>query len=323
MTTFNLPDLGEGLAEAEIVRWHVNVGDAVKVDQPMLAVETAKAVVEVPAPFSGIVKTLHGTAGRRHRHRRAAGGFRVGRRAAQPGNVLRRRRHRRRQHAHERHRTRRNRPRRQQHLRPDQRRHQLPGGRAPAGSPNSPGGGRLRAAPAARAFAKRLGVDLAGLNGTGRGGVIIVDDVIAHSSVNARPSATARSGTTADAPNTNSNRRLLRRRRKTPRPPPSHVTKHEPRPRQRHELHAVRRRRPPPLARRPGHNHPSAARHCRGLSGRTGSKRLVRRQHPNPASDAPRRRRDGRRHARWSHRPGHPQRRQPHGRANCARISTA
>src|ERR1700741_62209 len=63
MTTFNLPDLGEGLAEAEIVRWHVNVGDAVTVDQPMLAVETAKAVVEVPAPFSGVVKTLHGQPG--------------------------------------------------------------------------------------------------------------------------------------------------------------------------------------------------------------------------------------------------------------------
>ncbi len=42
MATFNLPDLGEGLAEAEIVRWHVNVGDLVKVDQPMVAVETAE-----------------------------------------------------------------------------------------------------------------------------------------------------------------------------------------------------------------------------------------------------------------------------------------
>src|ERR1700722_19048014 len=63
MTTFNLPDLGEGLAEAEIVRWHVHVGDAVTVDQPMLAVETAKAVVEVPAPFSGIVKMLYGQPG--------------------------------------------------------------------------------------------------------------------------------------------------------------------------------------------------------------------------------------------------------------------
>ena len=47
MTTFNLPDLGEGLAEAEIVRWHIKVGDQIKVDQPMVAVETAKAVVEV------------------------------------------------------------------------------------------------------------------------------------------------------------------------------------------------------------------------------------------------------------------------------------
>src|ERR1700745_3491301 len=63
MTTFNLPDLGEGLAEAEIVRWHVNVGDVVTVDQPMLAVGTAKAVFEVPAPFSGVVKTLHGQPG--------------------------------------------------------------------------------------------------------------------------------------------------------------------------------------------------------------------------------------------------------------------
>ncbi len=63
MTTFNLPDLGEGLAEAEIVRWHVKVGDRVKVDQPMLAVETAKAVVEVPSPFSGTIKALHGNPG--------------------------------------------------------------------------------------------------------------------------------------------------------------------------------------------------------------------------------------------------------------------
>ena len=48
--TFNLPDLGEGLPEAEIVTWLVAEGELVKVDQPMLSVETAKAVVEVPAP---------------------------------------------------------------------------------------------------------------------------------------------------------------------------------------------------------------------------------------------------------------------------------
>jgi len=63
MTRFNLPDLGEGLQEAEIVRWHVAVGDRVAVDQPMVAMETAKAVVEVPAPFAGIVTALHGKPG--------------------------------------------------------------------------------------------------------------------------------------------------------------------------------------------------------------------------------------------------------------------
>jgi 2-oxoisovalerate dehydrogenase E2 component (dihydrolipoyl transacylase) len=63
MTTFNLPDLGEGLAEAEIVAWHVKVGDRVKVDQPMVSVETAKAVVEVPSPYSGVIRALHAAAG--------------------------------------------------------------------------------------------------------------------------------------------------------------------------------------------------------------------------------------------------------------------
>ncbi|GAK82799.1 dihydrolipoamide acyltransferase component of branched-chain alpha-keto acid dehydrogenase complex [Vibrio ponticus] len=43
MKTFNLPDLGEGLAESEIVKWHINVGDMVKLDQVVLTVETAKA----------------------------------------------------------------------------------------------------------------------------------------------------------------------------------------------------------------------------------------------------------------------------------------
>ena len=63
MNRFNLPDLGEGLQEAEIVRWHVKVGDRIEVDQPMVAVETAKAVVEVPAPFAGVIAALHGKPG--------------------------------------------------------------------------------------------------------------------------------------------------------------------------------------------------------------------------------------------------------------------
>jgi pyruvate dehydrogenase E2 component (dihydrolipoamide acetyltransferase) len=63
MSTFKLPDLGEGLAEAEILEWHVKPGDHVLVDQPMVSVETAKAVVEVPVPYTGIVVALHGAVG--------------------------------------------------------------------------------------------------------------------------------------------------------------------------------------------------------------------------------------------------------------------
>ena len=191
MTTFNLPDLGEGLAEAEIVRWHVNVGDAVSVDQPMLAVETAKAVVEVPAPFSGVVKTLHGqpgdviATGAPLIDFETANGAGTSRSATSAAPVA----------------------------------HAVPT-RTPARSTSSDSGtvvgnmptsdielietahagtartrtnagtsspastqqgGRLRAAPAARALAKRLGVNLTALRGTGRGGVIVVDDVLSTS----------------------------------------------------------------------------------------------------------------------------------------------
>ncbi|MGB9117950.1 dihydrolipoamide acetyltransferase family protein [Bradyrhizobium sp.] len=60
MSTFNLPDLGEGLQDAEIVAWHVAEGDHVVVDEPLVSVETEKAVVEVPSPRSGYVKRLLG-----------------------------------------------------------------------------------------------------------------------------------------------------------------------------------------------------------------------------------------------------------------------
>ena len=61
--TFLLPDLGEGLTEAELVTWLVSVGDTVVVDQPVAEVETAKSLVEVPSPFAGRVAQLHGAAG--------------------------------------------------------------------------------------------------------------------------------------------------------------------------------------------------------------------------------------------------------------------
>jgi 2-oxoisovalerate dehydrogenase E2 component (dihydrolipoyl transacylase) len=198
MTIFNLPDLGEGLAEAEIVRWHVSVGDTVAVDQPMLAVETAKAVVEVPAPFSGVVKTLHGqpgdviatgapliefeggasatlTAARSVSRKHATdSGTVVGNVPTSDEELIETADPRGRAHG-------------------DHRNHGGNGAdasnvhasnsNAVIGAPPQPANGRLRAAPAARALAKKLGIDLTGLPGTGRGGVIIVDDVIAHSSI--------------------------------------------------------------------------------------------------------------------------------------------
>ena len=72
MADFLLPDLGEGLAEAEVIAWRVTPGDRVTVDQVIAEVETAKAVVEVPVPYAGVVAALHADAGERHLGRAAA-----------------------------------------------------------------------------------------------------------------------------------------------------------------------------------------------------------------------------------------------------------
>jgi 2-oxoisovalerate dehydrogenase E2 component (dihydrolipoyl transacylase) len=154
MSTFRLPDLGEGLAEAEIVEWHVKVGDHVRVDQPMVSVETAKAVVEVPAPFSGIVTALRGAPGDIVPTGAPLIEF-------DSGTVV---------------------------------------GSMPAtseeefvesvtvGGEHSHGPvARGRAVPAARALAKRLGVDLAAVQGGGRAGLITLDDVLRHADL---PAAT-------------------------------------------------------------------------------------------------------------------------------------
>ncbi|MDD1969029.1 2-oxo acid dehydrogenase subunit E2 [Pseudomonas putida] len=60
MKYFKLPDLGEGLQEAEIVEWHVKAGDTVKADQLVVSVETAKAIVDIPAPYDGVVAKVYG-----------------------------------------------------------------------------------------------------------------------------------------------------------------------------------------------------------------------------------------------------------------------
>ena len=56
---FKLPDVGEGLTEADIIRWAVQPGDTVEVNQTIVEVETAKAAVELPSPYAGVVSALH------------------------------------------------------------------------------------------------------------------------------------------------------------------------------------------------------------------------------------------------------------------------
>ncbi len=166
--TFNLPDLGEGLPEAEIVSWHVKEGDQVQLDQPMLSVETAKAVVEVPSPHTGRIVRLHAKVGdtvktgkplvdfdlpassgpspaTRHPSPAAGQGMVVGHMASSDEEfvdraIVRRAR----------------------------------GATAP---------GRVRAAPAVRMLAKRLGIDLNTCKASGRHGLISVDDVLARANV--------------------------------------------------------------------------------------------------------------------------------------------
>jgi 2-oxoisovalerate dehydrogenase E2 component (dihydrolipoyl transacylase) len=166
MSTFRLPDLGEGLAEAEIVEWHVKVGDHVRVDQPMVSVETAKAVVEVPAPFGGVVTALHGGPGDIVPTGAPLIEF-------DSGTVV---------------------------------------GSMPAASDEefvelaqvarARGGeddSRTRAVPAARALARRLKVDLATIQGTGRAGLITLDDILRHANVGAAYSNGASAGNGAAA----------------------------------------------------------------------------------------------------------------------------
>lgn len=63
MKIFKLPDLGEGLPDAIIREWYIKAGDAVKKDQPLVSMETAKALVDVPAPFDAVIEKLFGNAG--------------------------------------------------------------------------------------------------------------------------------------------------------------------------------------------------------------------------------------------------------------------
>ncbi len=145
-----LPDLGEGLHEAEIVSWHVSEGDHVVTDQPLVSVETDKAVVEIPSPHAGHIRKRCGAAGARvavgevlvefeasgaHADRGAV----VGDLAEAPPTAA---------------------------------------GEASSGGSAAPvPGASVRAVPAVRALARRQGVDVAQVQGTGPGGAVTRADV--------------------------------------------------------------------------------------------------------------------------------------------------
>lgn len=154
MSTFNLPDLGEGLQEAEIVEWHVKEGDEIVVDQPLLSVETAKAIVEVPSPENGVIAKLFVDVGdipqvgdplvefesvaQKEHEKKQDSGTVVGQMETDKGTVTE---------------------------------------AATKLGKSSKGSGGIKATPAVRALAHRLDVDLSVVTPTGADGVIIAADV--------------------------------------------------------------------------------------------------------------------------------------------------
>ncbi|WP_031509113.1 dihydrolipoamide acetyltransferase family protein [Streptomyces megasporus] len=206
---FALPDLGEGLTEAEIVRWLVSVGDVVEVDQPVVEVETAKAMVEVPCPYGGVVTARFGEEGAEIPVGSplitvaigASGEDRGGSRVEEPagaesegsGNVLvgygtgapvaRRRR-----------------------VRPTSPAHAVAA--APAAAPVAPTPADTRPpagpvpviSPLVRRLARENGIDLRGITGTGPQGLILRADVERALARTAAPTAPAAPAPTAPVP---------------------------------------------------------------------------------------------------------------------------
>jgi pyruvate dehydrogenase E2 component (dihydrolipoamide acetyltransferase) len=152
MKYFKLPDLGEGLPEAEILEWHIAEGDSVTTDQIIVSVETAKAIIQVPSPQDGVIAHLFGKPGDTIHTGEPLLEF-AGEDSNDSGTVV----------------------------------GQIPEGTNSAvthddfiiGSPegNLHNEGVIRATPAVRALAKRLNIDLAQVQGSGHNGNITPADV--------------------------------------------------------------------------------------------------------------------------------------------------
>ena len=154
---FTMPDLGEGLEEGEIVAWLVAEGEAVELNQPLVEVETAKATVEIPSPFAGVVAVLHGAVGEAVAVGAplvtfGLGGVGVGTLGAGGGAA----------------------PLARPSPTPLR---GAPADLAPSASRPDDGEGPVAATPAVRKLAKSLGVELAGVVGSGASGRVTAEDV--------------------------------------------------------------------------------------------------------------------------------------------------
>lgn len=171
--SFLLPDLGEGLEDAEVVTWLVSEGDAVALNQPIVEVDTAKALVEIPSPFEGSVLTLHASPGDVVKVGAPLVTFDVegpetqpeeGKRTAllvgygvEEGSKVQRRR-----------------------------RLSKPGASPP---PSPAGGGEVIAPPQVRKLAQEMGIDLKTVAGTGPAGRITREDVLSARDAGGTPSS--------------------------------------------------------------------------------------------------------------------------------------
>lgn len=204
MREFKLPDLGEGLTEAEIVEWHVVANDEIKLNQPLVSVETDKAVVEVPSPVTGRVISVHGEAGDVIPVGDVLARFDVPGREDVPSS-----------------------PEHDDAPAPQSDgKDEAPGvvGELPASAmvmsdttgsaATAPGKQRVKAAPSVRALARELGVDLTRIEGSGPGGRITARDVAGAAKADPGPRASRpQTGDTGSAPTSATEEKLSGPRR--------------------------------------------------------------------------------------------------------------
>lgn len=150
---FHLPEIGEGLYEAEFVRWLVEVGDTVKSGQSLCEIMTDKATSEVPAPFAGTIMALHLEPGKKVRVGEAMLDYTA---KGEPAAV------------------------RPSQVAAPQRRSRSESRPVAAAEPNGSTATRVKAAPSVRQMARNLGIDLSSVRGTGPDGRVLIEDIAAH-----------------------------------------------------------------------------------------------------------------------------------------------